>query len=282
MLLRYTDCKDCNDPWRNQCFLVYPIRGDKSPSCGPFNQLRGKNLLAKYQKYHDLTDRIMLVDADLHSFFMEDPMQCANNIPPGLGAEIDNFAKGCIPGPCMNQEHQYMRLSQTNTILKRKITQKTLNAIHHQIHKDANNGFYCYCHEAMPKKGLPNGVVECSYIDCSARYFHRSCAKDMGLDMQSKWYCGDCQLMMQKRASVAMNLRTITDILQEDTEDMTGMPGTPKGLVDELQVRFVQCEENHGPQDFQLNASVAIARHSISREPANMECRDFRALIRIA
>lgn len=226
----------------------------------------------------------MLVDSDLHSYFMEGPTQFSNSMPPRMGAEFENFAKGCAPGPCMIQERQFMRLSQTNTILKRKVTQQTLNAVHSQIHKDAHNGFYCYCHEAMPKKGLPSGVIECTYTSCGARYFHKSCVKDMGLDMRSKWYCGDCQLMMQKHASVALGHRTISDILQEDIEDMIGMigmPGTPKELVEELQARLVQSGSNHGLRDFQLTASVTSARHSVSRELANMDCRDFGASIRI-
>jgi hypothetical protein len=195
-------------------------------SSGPYNRLRGQKLLKLYESDDRTKGRIMLVDDDLISYFMEDPSSralkgCGLGVPDRLAKEYADFAEGYNPGPLMEQERKFERLWSRNKTVKHELTQGLLQEIQRNQFERAGTRYMCYCRAAVPKGGAPaKDTVICSYVDCNTRYFHKSCVKKLGVEKVSRWYCTSCEYEMKVIARQTLRDLGFTDIPAERCCDM--------------------------------------------------------------
>lgn len=199
----------CVDPLSDLCYLVYPSSG--MLSSGPYNRLRSEKLLAMYQKDDRFKGRIMLVDNDVFEYFFTDPADRMRNrnglcVPKRLATEYDEFEEGYNPGPLMLQEKLFEQLWSKNRLIKDQLSGDLLATTQKHQFEHANTPSFCYCHDNIPKSGLPKDVVECSHRDCSMKYFHKSCVKKLGFDKVSHWYCTNCEYEMKYAACTALRI----------------------------------------------------------------------------
>ncbi|KAF1841280.1 uncharacterized protein K460DRAFT_399093 [Cucurbitaria berberidis CBS 394.84] len=211
----------CVDPLKDMCYLVYPC--DDLCSSGPYNRLRGEKLMDMYEKDSRTKGRLMLVDEDLISYFMEDPSSRARNrdlsaVPERLAAEYIGCADGYIPGPLMGQERQFEHLWNKNKVIKEQISRNMLQAIQRQKFERPGAEYMCYCQENVPEEGLATkNVITCSHRDCDVVYFHKSCVKNLGVDKVSLWFCTSCEKRMKVLAHQTLRNLGYTDVTEEDS-----------------------------------------------------------------
>ncbi|KAF2024561.1 hypothetical protein EK21DRAFT_78467 [Setomelanomma holmii] len=237
----------CVDPQYDECYLIYPC--PQILSCGPYNRLRGEKLMVKYEQEAEFKGRIMLVDSDLIDYLRLDPHERdharnAAMVPKRLAAEYVDFGEGYNPGPLMEQEKQFERLWSKNKMIKRQLSRDMLANVQHKKFENGEMDFYCYCHEIMPKRGLPKQVVECAHRDCTLRYFHKSCVKKLGVDKVSRWFCTMCEQRMQNLAYQTLRDLGYDDVPDEDKGISDSMDKIkekyqiPAGAMDQLRSRI--------------------------------------------
>lgn len=213
------DCQFCQDPLLDRCYLVYP--GENLLQTGPYNRAYAQKLLNDYRQHEHLKDRIMMVDEDLLSYLMMDPADRSHDLQKSkvlkrLAAECAANIKGSPPGPLMQQEALFDRLWNKNNIMKHEITQGMLTGLK-EVMVVAGAPLMCYCRNALPRGMSNNNVVECSHRDCRFKFFHKTCVKDLGTDLVSRWYCTECHGKMQLLAYKTLRDLGFDDVPDEDT-----------------------------------------------------------------
>jgi hypothetical protein len=240
------DCR-CVDPLYDECWLSYPA--EDLLFSGPFNRLRAEKLFAMYQQEAHLKNRIMLVDFALIDYLQLDPvtrMLDKSRVPKRIAAEYADFAAGYHAGPLMKQEELFERLRGKNKALKRKITQKMLGKAVRGRFELKDRPFMCYCHVNIPEDGLPKNVVECSYRDCSIKFFHKACVKKLGTNKVSRWYCTECQNHMRTLAHQTLRDLGYDDVPDEEAafehsmELLKGKMNVPDSAVERIKERLGQ------------------------------------------
>jgi hypothetical protein len=81
------------------------------------------------------------------------------------------------------------------------------------IKKVEPEGFLlCYCEGVVPAKYIVEEYpdedalredpefIECSYAKCEVKYFHRKCIQEFNPERSSRWYCGECDVAMERVA----------------------------------------------------------------------------------
>jgi hypothetical protein len=163
----------------------------------------------------------MLIDDDLINYFMEDPTIRARNrnldgVPARLQKEYDDVKNGYNPGALMAQELRFERLYAKNGFVKQELTQTMLQDIQRNEFERPGTKYMCYCRAAVPKRGSPaKETIVCSYRGCATRYFHKSCAKKLGVEKVSRWYCTSCEQHMKTLSRQALRGLGYTDIPDE-------------------------------------------------------------------
>jgi hypothetical protein len=188
-------------------------------STGPYNRLHGEKLLAMYQQDKHFKDRIMLVDSDIVSYFLLDPIYRAKNrsgllVPKRLANEYDEFADGYRPGPLMEQEKLFEHLWTKNNLVKRQIS-RTMLLDFQKKYEHTNAPVMCYCRGQVSEHSPIQQAVECAHRDCQTKYFHKSCIKKLGVDKVSRWYCTRCEQKMQ-----TLVYHTLRDMGYDDVPDV--------------------------------------------------------------
>jgi len=174
-----------------------------------------------YQEEEHFKNRIMLVDYEIMEYLQMDPatrMFDKLSIPKRLAYEYEDFADGHKPGPLMKQEDNFERLRSKNKLLKRKITQEMLGKIAREKFERKDQDSMCYCHVSIPEEGLPKGTVECAHRNCSMKYFHRACVKNLGVDQVTRWYCTECHEHMRILANQTLRSLGYDDVPDEEAE----------------------------------------------------------------
>ncbi|KAF2829516.1 hypothetical protein CC86DRAFT_286753 [Ophiobolus disseminans] len=237
----------CVDPLLDECYLVYPC--DEFLSCGPFNRLRGEKLFNLYQKEEHFKERIMLVDNDLLTYFVSDPIvrmhtRDSSAVPKRLAIEYADFTDGYNPGPLMEQEKQFERLWSKNNIIKRKLSRESLSDVQQKFEAKGIPSM-CYCNDKIPENGLPRDVVECAHRNCTTKYFHKSCVKKLGVDKVTRWFCTMCEEHVRGLTYRTLRDLGFDDVPTDDEELRTSMEKIRKRFkassaeMDRLQARVL-------------------------------------------
>jgi hypothetical protein len=200
-----------------------------------------------YQEDAHFRGRIMLVDNDLINYFILDPkarmgQHNVQHMPKRLATEYNDFATGCIPGPLMEQEKLFERLWYKNNVIKSQLSMDMLSAVHHEKFENAKTPFICYCRDEMPEADSTQQIVECAHRNCSLRYFHKTCVKQLGVEKVSRWYCTRCKQEMRAQAGHILRSMGYDDIpVEEDawnnaTDMMRGSFGISADVVDQVRL----------------------------------------------
>lgn len=212
--------------------------------------------MAMYEQHELTKGRIMLVDDDLVSYFLDinaSPRKPdLGGMPPRLLREHTGFLEGYDRDPLMKQEAEFERLFVKNTTMRHQLTTKMLRDI--QCQNDGGKGSVqlCYCKTAvLPKvseitKRFGNGFVSCSYRKCEfGGVFHKRCVKNLGIEKVSRWYCTACEKKMKVWAYKALNISCNGDNVFKDftaeekliAKKMVAEMTQPGGVMN----RFTSC-----------------------------------------
>ena len=204
---------------------------------GPYNRAQGKHLLAMYEQHERTKGRVMLIDDDLVSYFMDinnnpvkpDPA----SMPPRLSREYAEFMAGYDRGPLMKQELEFERLFVRNMAMRHPISMRILQDIQRQNSGRKDSLALCYCRTEVARDvsavslEFKKGFVFCSYGDCEfGGLFHKRCVKKLGVEKVSRWYCTSCEKQMKVMAYKALNVPYI----DEDTVMGRAMSQLKAGL----------------------------------------------------
>ncbi|KAF2631222.1 hypothetical protein BU25DRAFT_481786 [Macroventuria anomochaeta] len=239
----------CGDPLRNQCYLMHP--GKQLCTAGPYNRAHGERMMATYEQHTLTKGRVMLVDDDLVSYFMD-----INNtpskpdlasMPPRLLREHTDFLDGYERGPLMRQELEFERLFVKNMAMRHPLTMRMLQDIQRQNSGRKGSVKLCYCGtEMVPnaqkmKTESNKGFVSCSYGKCGfGGVFHKRCVKKLGVEKVSRWYCTACEKQMKILAYKALGIPYIDgDAVIDGAEKMIAeMIAKPGGPMDRFKSRL--------------------------------------------
>ena len=222
---------------------MYP--GKQPSSAGPFNRAHGQRLVAMYEQQELTRGRVMLVDDDLVSYFLD--LNTApgrpdiGSMPPRLLREHEEFLKGYERGPLMKQEIEFERLFLKNMALKHDLTSEMLQVMQRKDDSVEGAVQLCYCRSAvLPKvsgicKEFGNGYVRCAYRKCDfGGFFHKRCVKKLGVEKVSRWYCTTCEKKMRMWAYKALNIPYHFDDLYK------GFSNEEKGVAKKLVAQMTQ------------------------------------------
>lgn len=206
----------CCDPFLDQCYLVYPC--PEAYTCGPFNRIRAQKLLDMYETHPQTKGRLMLIDDDMASWFLIEPSQRRidrKNAPPAGTPErlvteyFDYYFQGYEKGPLMQQETQFEELWNRNVRLRQSLSSTELGQL--ALEFEAGTGpRMCYCYAVLPEDLDSKDIVECSYVGCPKKYFHRACVTGLGADKVTRWYCTICEPLI---GDIAANLIEDLDMM---------------------------------------------------------------------
>lgn len=222
--------------------------------------------MAMYEQHELTKDRIMLVDDDLVSYFLDINVSPSKpdlgGMPPRLLREHTELLDGYDRGPLMKQEVEFERLFVKNTSMRHQLTTKVLRDIQRQYDDGKGSVQLCYCKTAvLPKvseitKRLGNGFVSCSYRKCEfGGVFHKRCVKNLGVEKVSRWYCTACEKKMKMWAYKALTIPFNEDdvfksfmaeeklIAKKVVTEMTQPGGVTDRFKSRLQELYV-CEDD--------------------------------------
>ncbi|XPS99467.1 hypothetical protein M3J09_008642 [Ascochyta lentis] len=230
----------CPDPLRNQCTLMHP--GTDNFSAGPYNRAHGERLMALYEQDERTKGRVMLVDDDLVSYFMDKTSQPTHaSMPTRLLKEHTEFQEGYERGPLMKQESDFERMFVKNLAMKRPLTMRMLQDIQYLSTGSDNSDElrYCYCYTETNNpseltREFNKDIVECSYRDCEfGGVFHKRCVKKLGTEKVSRWYCTACEKRMKAAAHKVLNLACVIeeDAIKARVKKIAEMMDKPGGAM---------------------------------------------------
>ena len=191
--------------------------GKQLCASGLYNRVQGEHLMAAYERHESTKGRVMLVDDDLMSYFMDinnsssklDPA----SMPPRLSREYSEFVTGYDRGPLMKQELVFERLMAKNMAMKHPLTMRNLQDIQCQNTGRKGSVELCYCRTEVAKnvpaikKESKKDFVWCTYRKCEfGGIFHKLCVKKLGVEKVSRWYCTSCEKQMRIVARKALNV----------------------------------------------------------------------------
>lgn len=202
--------------------------------------------MAIYQQHDKTKGRVMLVDTDLVSYFL-DPYNTPSrpdiaSMPPRLLQEHKEYNSGYERGPLMNQELEYERMALKNTAMRHPLTMRMLRNITPNL-KGCTT--LCYCSTAVQDMARTDteaakGFVSCSYRKCEfGGFFHKRCVKKLGVEKVSRWYCTACEKKMEVLAYKTLKVPYTEDAgVMDRTEMLAGIIGQPGGVVDRFKSRL--------------------------------------------
>jgi hypothetical protein len=212
--------------------------------------------MAMYEQHERTRGRLMLVDEDVVTYFMDDTNTPSKpdhaSMPARLLWEHIEFLEGYERGPLMKQEFEFDQLFVKNVAIKHPITMRMLLDI--QCHSNGRKDTLklCYCYTEVQNlsevgKEFSKGFVRCSYGKCEfGGIFHKRCVKKLGVEKVSRWYCTACEREMKILACKTLEIppvknKTIMDRAEKMVIEMMKNPG---GAMDRFKVRLQELYDN--------------------------------------
>lgn len=207
-------CK-CIDPFMNFKYIVY---ADTNPRrLGPFNYMRGEKLMAFLEQQPETKGRLMLVDEDIYDWLSTEGRAwrlyhlvasklALKHLPMRLSWELQDYLHGSPKGRLLKQIDRFHELSDKNARLRSvgsspDITIELLKTLCEKREPGDFAKGICYCKETVPADPEKNNeLVECEYVDCLTKFFHRRCMEKLNYSHVTTWFCRDCEQIMSTEA----------------------------------------------------------------------------------